>query len=209
MDIVNHLFPDVFEWKEKHVHFPPHISITPDTILEILHNHRLLVQRILWPHFPILSSKYIKHEPLTTVFVIEQSLMFSRGQRKLTFTSLDDGVSCLEELLGDQYHIRWKVTPVTATYDQGGDDIGHPAVKERAPPATKCFLTESLTTTGIRIAKLADRFEKNYDPRTMRLIYFLAEIVGGRVSMSDVSEGRIQLATTAHRRLVAAKLKND
>ena len=107
------------------------------------------------------------------------------------------------------------VTPTTTTYDQVGDDTGPRSavkrVKRRPLPAAtgQCFLTESLKTAGIRPAKLIDGLDDCYNPKTKRLMRFLGQIASGEVSMTDVSEGRILLATKAHQCLNAAKLKKD
>lgn len=212
MDTFNHFFPSVFEWDQKHVQLPTGFNTKPDTILKILHNHRLLVQKILWPQFTIKSRKFIRYAPLTTVFILEQNTAIGRPQRRVTCTSLDDGVSCLEEVLDIEYRIRWMVTPTTTTYNKVGDDMGpRPAVKRRTLPAAtgQCFLTESVKTAGIRLAKLVDGLDDDYDPKTNRLMHFLGQIASGEVSMTDVSEGRILLATKAHQCLEAAKLKKD
>ena len=100
MDTFDHFFPSVFEWDQKHVQLPPGLNAKPDTILNILHNYRLLVQRILWPQFTIKSRKLIRYAPLTTVFILGQNTAIRHPQRTVTCTSLDDGVSCLEELRG-------------------------------------------------------------------------------------------------------------
>lgn len=105
MDTFNHFFPSVFEWDQKHVQLPTGLNTKPDTILKILHNHRLLVQKILWPQFKIKSRKFIRYAPHTTVFILEQNTVIGYPQRRVTCTSLDDGVSCLEEVLDIKYHI--------------------------------------------------------------------------------------------------------
>ena len=213
MDTFNHFFPSVFEWEPKHVQLPPGLNTEPDTILEILHNHRLLVQKILWPQFTIKATESIESAPPTTVFKLEKNTGIFRPQRRVTCISFDDGVSCMEEILDIAYRIRWTVTPTTTTYDHVGDDIGpRSAVKRRTPPAAtpgQCFLTESVTTAGIRLAKLLDGLDDCYDPRTTRLVHFLGQVASGEVSMSDVSEGKILLATAAQQCLDAAKSKKD
>lgn len=213
MDIFNHFFPSIFEWDQKHAQLPPGLNTKPDTILKILHNHHLLVQEILWPQFTIKAIESIKSAPPTTVFILEKNTGIFRPQRSVTCISFDDGVSCMEEILDVAYRIHWTVTPTTTTYNHVGDDIGPcSAVKRQTPPAAtpgQCFLTETVTTAGIRLAKLLDRLDDCYDPKTTRLVHFLSQIASGEVSMSDVSEGKILLATTAQQCLDAAKLKKQ
>ncbi|OJJ81881.1 uncharacterized protein ASPGLDRAFT_59890 [Aspergillus glaucus CBS 516.65] len=181
----NHFFPATFERARKHIQLPAGIDTNRDIILNILHNHHLLVQNI-WPSFTIKS---ISSAPDTTVFALEKPV-FIAYIKKATFTSFDGGVTTLEEL--------------------GSSGIKAPAQSWRpVRPATApghYSLEESLTVSGDRLLSFLSRFDDGdgYDRNTERLLEFLARIAARKVSMSDVSE-----ENSEQQYFDAAKLKND
>ena len=78
MDAINRFFPKIIEPVEKHAQLPRSISIKPDTILKILHNHNFPVQKI-WPHF---TTKSINYTPAKTIFTIEKPTKTTRIEKK-------------------------------------------------------------------------------------------------------------------------------
>lgn len=111
--LCDHFFPG---WGEKHVELPPAINTKPEAILGVLHNHHLLVQNIC----PGFTIKSIEYAPYTTIFVLEglTDLIFP-FQIKVTFTSLNDGISLMKRLgSGVTIEIRWTMTKTTTTPEQ-------------------------------------------------------------------------------------------
>lgn len=215
MDTFNRFFPSVVERGQKQVQLPPGLNTEPEIILKILHNHRLLVQKILWPSWTVTSMKSINFAPHTTAATLERDTKFFRHKKEVTFTSLDDGVSFLEDLPNVRFRIRWTVTTVTPTYDQVGYSIRPCTVVKRPTPSTKpprqFSFTETRTISGDRDMVFIESFGDCYDPNTERLMYFLDQAVKTRISLDDVSEGRFRLvqASGGRNRLNATKLKND
>lgn len=178
----DHLFPG---WGVKHVELPPAINKKPETILQILHNHHLLVQN-LCPGFIIKSIKY---SPYTTTFALKELTKIVPSQIKITFTSFDDGISFVKTLgSGVTIEIRWMVTKTTTTPEQ-------------------YFLRETFTASGDEISNIFYRFGDGYHRSTQYLVHFLGQIATGKASMSDVK--RVQVNSSERKCVGAAKLKSD
>lgn len=121
MDTCKRFFSRIFDPVEKHVPLAPELSKKPETILKVLHNHNLLV-RNMWPRHRSTIKSISYNAPVQTVFALEPPVEASHIEKKVTFTSLDGGISVLEELrLGSTtvgYHIHWTVTKTTTTQDR-------------------------------------------------------------------------------------------
>ena len=187
MDTLNHFFSRAFEPVEKHVQLPPGINTKPETILEVLHNHNLLVQNL----FPSFAIKFIKYAPATTIFVLEISTESFHFQKKVTFSSFNDGVFVLEKLKLSRtsYQTCWTVTKTTTT----------------APE--QYFLRETFTASGDDISNIFYRFSDGYHRNTQYLVDFLGQIATGKASMSDFK--RVQVTSSEQQCVNAAKLKSD
>ena len=187
MDTLNHFFSRAFEPVEKHVQLPPGINTKPETILEILHNHNLLVLN-LWPSF---SIKPINYAPATTIFVLEKPTESITTRKKVTVSSFNDGVFVLEELELSKasYQTCWTVTKTTTT----------------APE--QYFLRETFTASGDDISNIFYRFSDGYHRNTQYLVDFLGQIATGKASMSDFK--RVQVTSSEQQCVNAAKLKSD
>lgn len=189
MDTCKRFFSKIFDAVEKHVGLPPDINTKPETILQILHNHHLLVQN-MWPNFTIKSIN--RNTPATTIFALEKPTKLGLAQEAVTFTSFEDGVSVLEEVgPTTRYRTHWTVTKTTTTTDQYS-------------------LRETFATSDEFLELLYRLKDDCHHLNTKWLVHLFNQIATGKVCISDVSEGEVRpLASSQQRCVDTAKLKND
>lgn len=189
MDTCKRFFSKIFDPVEKHVGLLPDINTKPETILQILHNHHLLVQN-MWPNFTIKSIN--RNTPATTIFALEKPTKLGLAQEAVTFTSFEDGVSVLEEVgPTTRYRTHWTVTKTTTTTDQYS-------------------LRETFATSDEFLELLYRLKDDCHHLNTKWLVHLFNQIATGKVCISDVSEGEVRpLASSQQRCVYTAKLKND
>lgn len=89
-------------------------SVAKETVLEVLHNHGLLIQTI-WSYSTIMSSEARSNETTAIVKTLPT------GNVKITYTNIDDGVSLLQELQhGISFLTRWTVTKTARRVKKSG-----------------------------------------------------------------------------------------
>lgn len=124
--------------------------------------------------------------------MLEKSVESVHIQKKVTFSSFNDGVFVLEELKlskGEASHrICWKVTKATTTPEQ-------------------YFLRETFTASRDEISNIFYRFSDEYHHHTQTLVHFLGQIATGNAFSGDVK--RIQVTSSEQQCVDASKLKSD